>query len=353
MNIIESITSITLNNTEINEYEIEKHISPYSNTKIPIYKLKIDDKYINRSNKYRIKYNCVNCKETNVVSLTQFLRKINKKENKTCKHCRNKDEKKRKDQSIYMIERYKHDKIKKDKIKKDTKFDDMSECFKDKYTKKYLTKTEFDNVKHKIISINGEKKMWKKYDYLFARKINNQTRFNPYLYDTQSDTYIKLVYIKWKCDNCDKHFINRDLFIQKNQRKILCKDCKLCNKIFKIKSTYNINKTKILYQSKLELLFIDWCNKNDIVIINGPKIKYDFNGKSRIYKLDFALPELNMLIEIKDNHCWHNEQVKNGKWRAKEDATLSFLKRSKKYKTFDLVFPNNLNSIKKQIIDKI
>ena len=37
------------------------------------------------------------------------------------------------------------------------------------------------------------------------------------------------------------------------------------------------------------------------------------------YIVDFYIPCINTLIELKDDHCWHLEQIKNGIWKAKMD----------------------------------
>lgn len=352
--IINNIVQVKYNNKQLKTYEIKKDVSKYSNTKTESYKLYHNGKGITRSNEYEITYNCITCRKQNKILLTQFMRKFNRNNLNCCKFCRNLDETKRNEQSMYMIKRYKTGKIKKDKITKIITYDSMTNDFKKKYQEKHLTFDEFDKIKNKIIKIqNLTVNNWEKYTYIFAKKNNNQAMFNPYLYDIENDKYIKLCYIKWKCDVCDSTFINRDLYVQKNQKKLLCKECKLCNKIFKIKKTTNIYNKSVLWQSKLELDFIEWCNNNNIEILNGPNINYYFNGKNRKYKLDFKLPSKKMLIEIKDNHCWHKKQVETGKWDAKEKAALKYLKSTDDYKSFDLVFPKDLKTIKQKIINKI
>jgi hypothetical protein len=39
-------------------------------------------------------------------------------------------------------------------------------------------------------------------------------------------------------------------------------------------------------------------------IENGPTIKYKFNNKEKIYFPDFYLPELNLIIEIKNSYLF-------------------------------------------------
>ena len=119
----------------------------------------------------------------------------------------------------------------------------------------------------------------------------------------------------------------------KNCLKLLCPDCKLCNRTFKIRPTKNINNDVIIYQSKLELKFIDWCNSNNIVVNNGPNLNYIFNDKERKYRVDFQINDI--LIEIKDFHIWHKNQVESGMWEAKINAVKNS---NKKY---FFITPNN------------
>jgi hypothetical protein len=99
----------------------------------------------------------------------------------------------------------------------------------------------------------------------------------------------------------------------------------------------NINNKIIMYQSKLELKFIEWCNSNNIIVNNGPSVEYIFNEKMHKYRVDFQINEL--LIEIKDFHIWHKNQVLSGKWDAKMEAIK---KMGVKYY---FITPNNWNVI--------
>ena len=123
-----------------------------------------------------------------------------------------------------------------------------------------------------------------------------------------------------KCDNCDEHWRAKSIERFKNCVRIQCKTCSLVNNTFILRRYQNINREPILYQSKLELKFINWCNNNGIVVKNGPIIPYTFAGKERTYRVDFIIENANILIEIKDNHVWHRNDLESGKWQAKETA---------------------------------
>ena len=351
--LINNIVYIEDKNTEskikYKKITCDKLTAKYSNTKIPIFKLKIDDKLINRNNPYRVKYKCINCEKENLVNLNNIARKINK--NITdCNNCKNSNLDKRINQSLFMLNKpNNYEKHIKDKICNkeiinisDEEFNKEDFEFQHNYYRKHLTKEEFDHIKSKILSIQHDKfRDISKMIYCPAIKIHNQTKYNPYLYDNDNDNFEKINYIKYKCDVCDQNFINRDIFIQKNKFKILCKDCNFTNNIFKIRNTKNINNKKITYQSKLELKFINYCNKNNIIVEDGEKINYIFNNKKRRYIVDFFLPQLNMLIELKDNHCWHKKNKQSGIWDAKLKAVDELIK-NKKYNSFIVIYSNNL-----------
>lgn len=352
-NLINNITCIIDKKTEnvinYNKISCEKIPCKYSNTKIPIFKLQIDDKLVNRNNSYRVKYLCINCDKENYVNLNNITRKINKNII-NCNNCKNNEPIKRLNQSMFMLNKPKNY-VKSVKQKptniemiriSENEFQSMDTDFQHNYFRKHMTYDEFTYIKSKIMSIQNNKfcdlTHFTYYPYI---KIFNQTKFNPYLYDTINDNFEKINYIKFKCDNCDAFFINRDLYIQKNKFKILCKDCNFTNNLFKIRNTTNIINKKITYQSKLELKFINYCNKNKIIVEDGHKINYVYNNKNRRYIVDFFLPQLNTLIEIKDHHCWHKKNKINGIWYVKVDAVLKLVN-EKKYSDFMVIYSNEL-----------
>lgn len=55
-----------------------------------------------------------------------------------------------------------------------------------------------------------------------------------------------------------------------------------------------------------------------------------------------------MLIEIKDNHCWHKEQVSSGKFQAKESAANELCKLTAF--TYHVLFPKTLQKCKDSIL---
>ena len=163
-------------------------------------------------------------------------------------------------------------------------------------------------------------------------------KFSSVIYDKYNDIIFKANQPIMKCNNCEKNWRCKSLELFKNCYKILCQDCKLCNRTFKIRPIKNINNNIIMYQSKLELKFIDWCASNNIVVNNGPNIDYIFNNKNRKYRVDFQINDI--LIEIKDFHIWHRNQVESGLWDTKKNAVDKYLI-DKNLKKYFFITPNN------------
>ena len=92
----------------------------------------------------------------------------------------------------------------------------------------------------------------------------------------------------------------------------------------------------------MELSFIEKCVSNNLLVKNGRRIPYIYNGSIHHYRIDFELPNEKMLIEIKDMHIWHKNQVSSGKWLAKRKAAEEYCKQvGFEYK---ILFPTDFDS---------
>jgi hypothetical protein len=351
-----------------NNINFIKYKHKNSNTEA-IYKLKVNDMIINKNNKFMIEYNCITCNKLNIFRLNNIVRKVNRNITK-CQQCVNSCPNKINNQKITLFntldKKNNNNNIninidisnnlnKEQQYINDSnnEFNEEDSDFQDMYFSKHLTNEDFNRIKDKIISFQNDKfKNIQNFIYISNAKINNGTKYNPRLYDINRKVFEKPIYIKFKCENCENDFIHRDLYIVKNKYKILCKYCSLCNNSFKIRTFHNILNQKITYQSKLELNFIKKMNDLNILIENGPKINYSFNSKNRKYIVDFYIPSINTLVELKDDHIWHKEQIKNGIWKAKMDKIDELLKNNI-YTRYLLIYPknlmNNINIIKKYI----
>jgi hypothetical protein len=227
-------------------------------------------------------------------------------------------------------------------------FNNEDDDFKDNYFSSHLTQDEYQRILINLKSLGNDKYSdLVNYEYWPIYKSNNQMLFTHMFYDKKNNIIFKDHQPIIKCDNCNTYWRAKDLKKFKNNIKIFCKDCSLTNKTFKIRRTNNINNDIVLYQSKLELKFITWCNNNNILVLNGPKVNYNFNDVNRIYRVDFKIN--NDLIEIKDNHIWHQNDVKSGKFNEKKKAVDNLIK-NKVYNNFYLITPSNWNDMLKKLI---
>jgi hypothetical protein len=335
-NVIE-ITDENKNAFENKDIKLEFSCNKYSSKKNSIYHIFLNDKHLSKKDKYLVKYKCVTCEAIHIIGVTQFLRKINKCSHR-CNLCSPEslpdDQIKRpcttnletKEESIKLFEQYDDD-------------------FKEQYFKFHLTDDDFKRISKNLISIqNGVHIVNENIEFWPIFRTNNQMLFSSVFYDKVNDVIIRGNQPILKCENCTNEWRAKLLEKFKNCHRILCKDCTLCNNAFKIRQTKNNINNIIMYQSKLEIKFINWCNHSNITVTNGPIIPYQINGKSRKYRVDFKIG--NILIEIKDN------QVQSGLWKAKEDAVYEEIKKGA-YKDYYLITPNNwmyhINKIKKQI----
>lgn len=362
--ILNSIINISLydTNLEILSKELEYSINKYSAKKNEIWHIKINNNELKKKDKFLIKYKCVNCSLISEISTTQFIRKINKCSIK-CYLCRNTE--------LIIeepLEYNKMDNIKIDKVNNTNilnpinirnnsinLFNIFDDDFKENYFAYHLTDIDYNRILKNIVSFhNYNLNKIENYEYWSIYKVNNQMIFSSVIYDKINNTIFKPHQPILKCDTCSLEWRAKSLEKFKNNIKILCSTCSFVSKTFKLRQYNNCENELILYQSKLELKFIKWCNDNKIIVKNGPNIKYYYH-KPRTYKIDFQIN--NILIEIKDNHIWHKNDIISGKWDAKEKAVNDFILSSNQYNKFIMIFPHNwldqLNYILNWQINKI
>ena len=333
----------------INKKELKFESSFYSSTKENIWHAFINDQKIKKTSEYLFTYRCLTCNKLNTCASTQFLRKIRQCKAK-CFQCNNITLNTTDFPSkvkIARIEKTYRELYEQSKIE----FDTYPDQYKNSYLLSHLSEEDYARIRPKIISFgNGKYTNLDDYEYWPIYKVNNQMKFSYVIYDTINDTIFKTDQPIIKCDNCEKDWRCKSLEIFKNCYKILCRDCKLCNRIFKLRPVKNINNQIIMFQSKLELKFIEWCSIAGIVVTNGPNIEYFFNGKSRKYRVDFRIGDL--LIEIKDFHIWHKNQVESGQWEAKTNAVNQYISNNG-LKKYYFITPNNWNQMTGEIKNSI
>lgn len=362
MKIIENIIEIKDENSnllEINDIKLGFSCNKYSSKKNSIYHISLNGKHLSKHYKLSIKYKCVSCANIHIVGVTQFLRKVQKCSHR-CFICCNKDEEKRQQHREFFktsvalqVTNEIHNKSLLELRDESLKiFDEYDDEFKDNYFRYHLTTEDYNKrISKCLISLqNGKHIISDDLEFWPIFKTNNQMLFSSVFYDKVNAMIIRINQPILKCENCQSEWRGKTLDKYKNCYKIMCDSCTLCNKTFKIRPAKNNINKQVLYQSKLELKFIEWCNNTNITVNNGPNILYDFEGKQRKYKVVFQISDI--LIEIKDNYIWHNNQLESGKWQAKEHAVAAEIAAGK-YKEYYLITPKNwvysLNKLKNQL----
>ena len=80
-------------------------------------------------------------------------------------------------------------------------------------------------------------------------------------------------------------------------------------------------------------------------------MEYEYNNSIKTYYVDFEIPKLGWMVEIKDMHIWHKEQMNNGIWDKKKEIALEKVK-SKEYNRYVIIYPKNLIRMQKEILLK-
>jgi len=353
--ILDSLTELKNKNDNsvipILKKELKFESSKYSSTKENIWHVFLNGNKIKKTSEYLFTYECLSCHNLNTCASTQFLRKIRQAKSQ-CFQCNN-----------ISLNETEYDRTPKTKVEKEEKtyrqkyedsiieFESYPDQYKNSYLLSHLSTEDYARIKPKIISFgNGKFIDLDNYEYWSIYKVNNQMKFSYVIYDKVKDIIFKADQPIMKCDNCENNWRCKSLESFKNNYKILCKDCTLCNRTFKIRPIKNVNNQVIMYQSKLELKFIEWCASNNLVVNNGPSVDYVFHNKEHKYKVDFQID--NILIEIKDFHIWHRNQVESGLWEEKLKAVNQFILDNKLRKYY-FITPNNWNQMIKELCSEL
>lgn len=350
-NLIKYIRKVNIDGIEhinSNDIILKNDISKYSSSKEPSFKLEIDGLKVKRYDK--VTYECPKCHIESTIGAGRFL----SKKSEYCYKCKENDPEKRKKHSDYIKKSYseyqkvtslnKPEKIIFENIEELSNysiksFNNESDDFKSRYYERTPTLDDFNNIKDNILSISNIDILNKDIKYYPIIKNTNQMKYSPkVLIDNK---LILLSNCKFVCNLCDEIFVGRNIK-KKSKSKIICPSCSFSNKTFSFKTFKNIDNEKVVYQSIPELDLLKYCNKNNIYVKNGPNIKYNFNNDEKVYKVDFEISKLKMLIEIKDNHIWHKRQVESGKWDAKESSAKKWCKDNNYeyyliFKTIDII----------------
>lgn len=336
----------------------------YTSTKQPIWRLDIDGIETTRKTQLIIQYRCLTCHCSNTVSMVTFLRKLNGKSIDTCCLCKNKDVDKRLQHSNWMkgkdIRKYR----KESSVSKSQyeiyntsmhNFQNIPENERIAYYKRHLSSDQMKRILPHIVSLrNGHisSERLSKCEYWDVFSSLNQMKFVPVFHDPINDEVIRIDQPIITCEQCGCKWRCKNMKSFVDCVKVLCPTCKLCRKTFKIRSSLNIVGTKITHQSRPEKTFIEWCASHNIIVENGPSLSYVFNNKEHTYKVDFVIPSIGYLIEIKDDHCWHKQQQATGKWACKEQAAFDQIEKGV-YSKFLLLTPKTKQNCLQEIVKRV
>ena len=348
MPYLQAIHTVKRNNLELRHipYTIVFQTNKYSNTNQPVLRFVLNHEPIPRNNDVYIGYTCLGCGVHNEITLNLYLRKV-RKQSRCCNACKNMDVGKREEPKEKWSEKPLSQRVE----ESEHAFLAEDSEFQSNYFQNHMTRDEFVRVRSKLLSVgNGKRTDIADWEYVPYYRIWNQTRYTPMLIHRASSSIEKPSYVQWRCEGCESLFTNRDLEVQKNRLKILCADCGFCNRTFKVRTMSTPWDAKVRYQSVQEKRWVEWCVEQGIRIVNGPNISYEHEGekKKRTYKVDFQIPSLRTLIEIKDNHIWHKRQIENGKWGKKEDVARQWC--DAHGWTYTVVFPKTLSKWKEDIL---
>jgi len=336
-------------------FQIKLIKSKYSSGNNQSNRIFIDGKIV-KTKGSKVNYKCPVCFNDYTILAKRFI----SKQTLICRICKELSDSKRKKQSEYLKNSYKkYSKVTKIKTINSDKVSssdyiknsnhsfslESSEFRENYYSNRIITSERFNRIKNQIHSVKGFK-FKSSFIYYEHLKNNNQMKYSAYLHDVENDKFIHFDKISYICENCDVVFNTTRMPIERlNKHRILCRECSFCNNTFKIKSILNCLGDKVTYQSKPELDLINYLNDKNIPIVNGPRIKYLFDEKYYNYLVDFFMPSFNLMVEIKDPHIWHKDQVKSGRWNAKENSAVIYA--SDNGFEYKLVFSQYLNEFLK------
>jgi predicted SprT family Zn-dependent metalloprotease len=339
-----SIIEVSDSNNVINKTNLRlgEYKNKYSNLSTPTITLFSGDTPLNR-NSYTIKYMCL-CGNISTILLKKFLIK----NSLVCSKCRETEEKRKKHSELLKNPNFKKKvviPVKTDLTslinKSVLEFELESSEFIDNYFRKNVSEVEYNQIKSKIVKINGIEIIGKDVKFIPILRVNNQSKYSQYVLIDDKKTHLSN--IQYRCDNCENNFntTRRPKEKLKNY-KILCPSCSFCNKTFKIKKYTTKFDDIITYQSNFEKDFIGRCELLNIRILDGDTVNYRFKNINHKYRIDFLLPDYKFLIELKANHIWHRKQLQSGVWKIKQSEAENYSSRNGL--TYKLLFQEDIEN---------
>ena len=341
-NSIEALFDSDGNEIVFKNKEIKMFKARYSSCPNETRTLFIDGKPLTnlKKTKIKVKYKC-DCGAEKIIHLSKFLAK----DYLTCTSCRENDEKIAWHKLYFEMKRNGQKRGNRSETHASHivyDFDRETDDFKKDYFSRNLTQLEFEKISKYFYSVDNVLTGGKKLELIIAEPSANSKKYSQHVLIDGEDHRLKDINLKCQC--CGKVFhITRQLKERALNNNTYCKYCGLSNISFSVKK-YDDNLT---YQSNQELTFIEKCKQRGILIVDGPSVPYEYEGRLHFYNVDFSLPEKQMLVEIKDNHVWHKKQVESGKWEAKESSAIEYAKENGY--TYHLLFPEDIDNFFKTV----
>jgi len=291
------------------------------------YTLTINDEKLPLKAKFKLEYNCISCgHKCVIINNFRLVNKLLGNNVLRCVHCIQKlDHAMRKYRSNMMhghkpVKGTVYNRAKAKNVRPD--FSDMPAEWISSYFERNYTVKEFNKMlsDFSVVSINGYDLKNLDYTYIPYAKTFNENAFAPKIViDGKIQSIQKMECMCKICGNpYSFHFKKKDTVRRKTKN--ICRNCMeyyLVNSTWKVQDTVNCIGEKVTYQSSIELEFINLCNRHGIVVVDGPVLDYEFKGVQRKYHVDFFIPCLNELIEIKAMHKFQRDDIASGKFQAK------------------------------------
>ena len=332
-----------------------KFWKPYMSGTQYNYVLAVNGLVLRCKERFILKYKCITCNtENTILNLTRLIPKLFRSSIAYCTHCLQKyDITHRTIRHNALTGNKVGTKFAKQKAKKKViLFEDMPNDWKDMYWQRNFTIDEFWQFlkEYKVTHINGIT-IDKLDKYIPYVKNTTATKFSPKVIINRKIQSIRSMHCV--CDICGKSYTFHWHDAEIHKTKNICKDCMeyyLVNTTWQLREYTNCKGNKITYQSNVEKRFIDFCNENNIEIVDGPVIPYFWNQKDRKYHIDFFIPKLGTLIEIKSMHKFQRDDIASGKFQAKCDAANREVKNGK-YNLFEVIYDYDMtDSWKKDFV---
>jgi hypothetical protein len=90
----------------------------------------------------------------------------------------------------------------------------------------------------------------------------------------------------------------------------------------------NCNGMAVTCKNKFEIKFVNFCNENNIEILNGPLLQYTIGSAPTTFRVGFELPVFGYLVDLVENKV---RFVNSSKKMLKHEAIVSYCEANSKH----------------------